>query len=524
MRKRVLCVMCVLAVSFSALAYRLADISVKTETAASVNSGISLETASVRGTVFDCNMKPLTNSEYVYTAVAKPTQRAVSVFEKELSADEFEAVREKLLSGRPVTVTVSSFDCANGDVKVVRTPHRYSSVACHIVGYTDGIGRGVSGTEKAFDEILAESEKQYFARVETDAQGRVLLGKEITADDVFAPTSGVMLTIDADIQRVCENALDSSQSVCAAAVVIDVNSGAIRACVSRPAFNQYNIAASLNDVNSPLINRAFSAFSVGSVFKPVVAAAALENGIGEDFSYECTGSVTLNGVTFNCHKHDGHGRITMRRAMAVSCNTYFIALAMQVGAEEIIRVASDFGFGKETVFADGMRSVSGNLPTESETDSDAALANLSFGQGSLTATPVQICAMYAAIANGGIYVEPYLAEGRVNEDGTTERFYEERSGKRIISRYTAEMLKDFLTAVVEEGSGSRARSEKVNCAGKTATAQTGRTENGEEIYNAWFAGFVRNYAIVILKENGGEGAISCAPVFREIADNLPIRN
>lgn len=528
MFRRVMCVLAVTVMAFSGLAYRTADLSLKTETAGVNNSGLLLETASVRGTVYDCNMKPLTNAEYKFTAIAKPTQKAASVLEKELDEKEFEEVKERILSGKPAVVTVSSKECENSDIKVISTPRRYLPLACHLIGYTDYSGKGISGAEKSFDSVLTAAEKRYYARVETDAHGRVFLGEEIGASDVFAPVSGVMLTIDRDIQEILEDALDSSGVGCAAAVVIDVNSGAIRACVSRPYYNQYDIASALNNPDSPLINRAFLPFSVGSVFKPVVAAAALESGIGTDFSYECTGSVSVNGVTFNCHKDEGHGKIDMKQAVANSCNTYFIALAQQVGAERIIETASAFGFGRETVFAHGMKSSAGNLPSAEEIDSLAALANISFGQGALTATPVQICAMYAAIANGGIYVEPYLAEGTVSEDGTVEKFVSDRAGKRIISQRTASILKEFLIAVIEEGSGSRAKAENIICGGKTATAQTGRTENGEEIYNAWFAGFFSaespKYAIVILKENGGEGALSCAPVFKKAAENISKTN
>lgn len=524
MFRRAMCVLTVLGVSFAALAYRTADLSLKTETAGVNNTGLILETSSVRGTVYDCNMKPLTNAEYVFNAIAKPTQKAVSVLGKELDEKEFEAIKERLLSGKPVTVRVNSKECENSDIKIVSVPERYLPLACHIIGYTDYSGAGVSGIEKAFDETLSFSEKRFTARIQTDAHGRVFLGEEIAAEDVYAPVQGVMLTIDRDIQSIVENALDESGAECASAVVIDVNSGAIRACVSRPGFDQYNIAASLKDEKSPLINRAFLPFSVGSVFKPVVAAAALESGVGTDFSYECTGSVTVNGVTFNCHKHEGHGLIDMKKAVAESCNTYFIALAQEIGAQKIIGMASAFGFGKETVFASGMKSSQGNLPTAEETDSLAALANLSFGQGALTATPVQICAMYAAIANGGIYVSPYLAQGKVDGNGEVEKFNPEISGTRIISEKTAEILQSFLIAVVEEGSGSRAKCEGFVCGGKTATAQTGKTVDGEEIFNAWFAGFFSagnsRYAVVILRENGGEGALSCAPVFRKTAEKI----
>lgn len=524
LKKRALIVFAFFTAVMAYLGLRTADIASQVQVAASSASGIRFDIAYLRGTIYDCKLNPLTNCRTVYAAVAKPTQKALAALESELDTSEFSAVKEKMLSGNPVLLQVRDKSCGGGDVTVVAYPERYGSLACHIIGYLGYEGNGVSGAEKAFDGVLSAAGYPVYARVSCDANGRVLLGEKTVVENEIFPVSGIALTIDADIQKIAEQALDSSGAGCAAAVVIDVETGAVRACASRPAFSQSDIASALDNPDSPLINRAFLPFSVGSVFKPVVAASALENGIGSSFSYNCTGSVTLNGVTFSCHKKEGHGELDMRGAVANSCNTYFIALALETGADNVLETARKFGFGAETVFADGMRSCAGNLPEK--VDSKAAAANLSFGQGELTATPVQICAMMAAIANGGYSVLPYLVEGEVNSQGALIRkggYYEK---KRVVSPETAELLRSFLLAVVEEGSGSRAKSDYVSCAGKTATAQTGRSENGEEIYNAWFAGYFPaqepKYAVVILRENGGEGAISCAPVFKIIAENVTV--
>lgn len=522
LKRRAVIIFFLLSVFFVSLGFRTAGIASDVQTAAISGSGIRFDIAELRGTVYDCNLKPLTNSETLYKAIAKPTQKAMAALEKELDAEEFMLVKEKMLAGEAVCVDVSSGSCNGQDIRVVEYPKRYGSYACHLIGYCGFDGGGVSGAEKAFDPLLESGGITVTARVCTDANGRVLLGEEIEEQSGVFPAQGVVLTVDKDIQKIVEDALDSSGAKCAAAVVTDVETGAIKACVSRPSFNQYDVASALDNPDSPLINRAFLPFSVGSVFKTVVAAAALENGVKKDFSYECTGSVTLNGVTFNCHKKDGHGVLDMKDAVANSCNTYFIALALETGVKNILETAEKFGFGRETLLADGMKSRSGNLPQK--VDSQAATANLSFGQGELTATPVQICAMMAAVANGGYYVEPYLVEGRVGADGVfiKEQGYSEK--KRIVSSETVEQLQTFLAAVVEEGSGKRAKSDLVVCSGKTATAQTGRFDSDGEIYNAWFAGYFPaespEYAVVILKEDGGEGAISCAPVFKEIAEGI----
>ncbi len=489
-------------------------------------SSMTVDLVSLKGTVYDCNMLPLTNGETVMYAAAKPSGNSLSQLKGKVLPDVFDSVMERMSRGKPVTVKIDSSVEENEDIKEIIVPERYfqNSLACHVIGYLDSEGKGISGIEKAYDALLSEKISTVNVRFSSNAKGRVMLGEEISVEGNEIPKNGVVLTIDKNIQSITENALDNSGCDRAAAVVIDIESGAIRAGVSRPLFNQNNIADYLNNEKSPLINRAFLPFSVGSVFKPVVAAAALKKGISENFEYNCTGSVTYNGVTFNCHKKEGHGVLDLEGAVANSCNTYFIELALKTGAENIIETADDFGFGKEITFAAGMKSSSGYLPDITEIDSKAAIANISFGQGALLATPVQICSAFAAVARGGVYIKPYLIEGETDADGNLIPIKKYEEKKQIISEEIAELLRKFLEKVVAEGSGTRANSDLVSVAGKTATAQTGNFDGEEEIYNAWFAGYFPadnpKYAVAIIRENGGEGAISCAPVFKEIAERV----
>ncbi len=524
--KRAIVVFLVLVMAFAGVGARIISVGSESIQAAGVASGMMVDVTTLRGTIYDCNMNPLTNAETEIYAAAKPTNRAIGILKECLQPEIFESVKERMSKGKPVVVKTEMSVEETDDIKTIFVAKRYSvsSLACHVIGYLDGEKNGVSGIEKSYNDILSQAVSNVTARFSANAGGRVMIGEDVEISGTEAPKSGVALTIDKNIQQITELALDNSGAECAAAVVIEIESGAIKACVSRPAFDQTDVGASLNDVNSPLINRAFLPFSVGSVFKPVVAAAALEKGISDGFEYNCTGSVVHNGVTFNCHKHSGHGVLDMQGAVANSCNTYFIALAIETGADALTETAGKFHFGEEVIFADGMKSSAGYLPQADELDSKAAIANISFGQGSLLATPVQICAMTAAIARNGVYVQPYLIEGEVNEKGELTRIVNYGERKQIISETTAKKLRKYLEKVVEDGSGRRAAGKIVSSAGKTATAQTGKSENGEEIYNAWFSGYFPadnpKYAVTILKENGGEGSLSCAPVFKTIAETI----
>lgn len=510
----------------SGLGLRIINISENTVQAANTVSTKSVDLATLKGTIYDCEMRPITNAEREIYIVAKPGNRAVALLKEVLAPEIFESVKERMSKGKPVAVKSEKAVENGDDIKTVYVPKRYgnNTFACHIIGYLDGENNGISGIEKAYNSILSEEFRTPRVRFSADANGRAMLGEKITVENNGIPKTGVVLTIDKDIQETAELALDQSGAECAAAVVIDIESGAIRACVSRPDFDRNNLSAALKSNKSPLINRALLPFSVGSVFKPVVAAAALENGIESGFEYNCTGNVTYNGVTFNCHKRSGHGILDMQGAVANSCNTYFIALALETGAENIVHVSKLFGFGKETNLCEGIRGAAGYMPETHELDSKAALANLSFGQGSLLATPVQICAMMATLANDGIFVKPYLVEGEVDSEGDYIRRENYREHIRIVSEETAAILKKCLESVVAVGSGKKAASEFVSSAGKTATAQTGKTVNGKDLYNTWFAGYFPadspKYAIAILRENGEEGAVNCAPVFKLIAETI----
>ncbi len=528
MRKRALTVFSLVLFSFLLVGLRTADLMLSVEFADKTVSGKRMDIATLRGSVYDCNMELLTNSEYEIYSAAKPTVKAFEALKNNTVSHSVEAIKERMQKKNPIVIKTEELITDCNDILSVLVPSRYAadSLLCHIIGYTDSSGNGISGIEKYYNSVLSESAKEVYARFLTDANGGVLIGENIEISDSSAPEGGVVLTIDKNIQKIAEKALDESGAECAAAVVIEIESGAIRACVSRPMFNQNDISKSLEDPLSPLINRAFMPFSVGSVFKPVVASAALECGISENFEYNCTGSVILNGVTFNCHKKDGHGVLDMDGAVTNSCNTYFIELALKTGAKNIIEVAEKFAFGIQTKLDEEIFSKSGNLPEYSEIDSKASLANLSFGQGSLTATPVQICSMISTIANNGMFVNPYLVEGIVSSDGNYIGIKNYSENRQIISESTAMKIQKFLLSVIENGSGKRAESKLVICAGKTATAQTGKFKDNEEIYNAWFAGYFPadnpEYSVVILKEDGGEGAVSCAPVFKKIAEEIAL--
>ena len=280
----------------------------------------------------------------------------------------------------------------------------------------------------------------------------------------------------------------------------------------------------LKDENSPLINRALTAYNFGSIFKLVTAAAALESGVSENFEYECKGFNEIEGNRFNCFGSRPHGIENMEQAVAYSCNGYFIELAKRIGAKSILNMAKKFKFGENINLAPGIFCCEGVLPPEESLEKLGILANFSFGQGKLTVTPLQVSGMINAIASGGVYSYPKLVYGLADENMRILK-NENKAPERIFSESTAEQLKRYMVSSIEYGTSTKGKPEKTNAAAKTSTAQTGiKNSDGSEVIQAWFAGFFPaenpKYSVVVLAEGGKGGGESCGPVFKEIIDGM----
>lgn len=479
-----------------------------------------------RGTIYDRSLRPLVNTEAEYVAVVAPESDAAA----ELAAlaphvSDLSALEQGFERGLPFTIRVDSPDIRADGVTVVRTLRRYAqtAVAPHVVGYVDGDGKGVSGIEKAFDAALSAQSGSETVSIAVDALRRPLAGVEPEVTQKGDSAAGVVLTLDKNIQLAAQEAAAKYlKSGCA--VVMDVKSGDLLAVASEPAYSPDDVAAALKAEDSPLVNRAFSAYNLGSIFKIAVASTALENGVSSARTYTCTGEVDVSGRAFHCEKRSGHGTEDMALAFANSCNTYFITLGQLIGGKAILATAGRFGFGTGTVFAPGLASDAGQLPQASVLSSPAAVANLSIGQGTLMVTPVQVACMVSAVANGGLLPTARLVDGTTSGDGKVKDEYPNAVPERVLPASVAAQVRGFMIETVDEGTGQPAKPVYGGAGGKTSTAETGWVQNGKIINQAWFAGFYPaaspRYAIVAVCENGTAGGADAGPVFRSIANSL----
>jgi cell division protein FtsI/penicillin-binding protein 2 len=308
-------------------------------------------------------------------------------------------------------------------------------------------------------------------------------------------------------------------------LVLDVRTATLRACVSVPGFDPADPAASLEAPDSPFLNRALQAYAVGSVFKPVLAAAALEAGLAPE--YDCNGAVVVDGQIFRCAGGVPHGEVDLSAALAKSCNGYFIRLGQQLGAQALLQQAQALGFGRSIGLAEGLTAQSGALPGAEELAQSGQLANFSFGQGSLLATPLQVAAMMNTIASGGVYRTPFFVCGSVDEtDGTPLETFAHPQSRRVMSAENAALLRKMLQQV-EEGTAQDAAWLEEGAGGKTGTAQTGQfTPDGTERKNLWFAGFYPaqqpRYTIVVLQDGQVSTEHSSAAIFARLCAMLDL--
>ncbi len=473
-----------------------------------------------RGTIFDTNMKSLTNAKSkIYTAVT-PTDEGKNTMSRYLDVEEMRELSKVLADGKPVLIETEKEIKGDGVMSIeVPVCEDEDTLAPHLIGYLDGDGHGVFGLEKVFDDLLY-SEKTVDFLYACDAKGDLLSRFSVeSVSDERITSSGVKTTIDADIQKIAEEVMEDFKS--GALIVSEVGTGKIRAVVSRPDFNPVNIKDYLKDETSPLLNRAFCAYNVGSVFKPCVAAAALEQGVFGSFLYDCTGGKVIGGKNFACHNLGGHGTLGITDAIAFSCNTYFYTLGQKAGAAAVLSMANSLFFGQRHTFYQGLYTEKGNMPSEKQVLlSEQTLANTVIGQGDIMLTPVSLLTLYEAVANKGEYVMPSLIEGIVT-DGVAEELAPSPP-TRVMSERTAETLKKALIDVINKGTGKAAAPKNCTAAGKTATAQTGWIIDEKAVNHSWFCGFFPaenpRYVAVIISENTSGGGTPCPPVFSALAD------
>lgn len=437
-----------------------------------------------------------TNNAYKYIAVIRPNPRSIGELEKVFSKSEQKEIINELKNGKPVVRLLDEYPSQT--FKSIKVYKRYDDDNnLHQI-----IAKQSNGLLNHTGEEIGKSTVMFGV----DANGRILDGDEGTLEQTnYDSKEGYRLSVDKRIQDITVDASSKMKNGCV--IVMNTEDSSILACVNKP-YDNYLI-------------KAFSRYSVGSVFKIVVAACALENDV--NIKYNCTGKIKVGDTEFSCQNNHIHSNQTLKQALANSCNCYFVNLANTLGSDKLLETCDKLGFNDYTNLFDGWNIVNSYLPTKSDLLSKGELSLFGFGQGKLTASPLQIASVLCTIANDGYYSQPKLVLSNVNNQNVqTDIVYP--SKEKVLKTNTCKKLIEYMRYVVTDGTARIVMNGDKKSAGKTATAQTGQYYNGVEKLNTWFVGLYPydnpQYAVVVMTEQGSSGAEDCCPIFSTIVGQL----
>ncbi len=420
-------------------------------------------------------------------------------------------------------------------------PEEYKKLDPKIYSLTDNVGK--SGLEYVYDKILRGINGKKTILV--DATGRII--KELS---IQKPKDGLSLklSINSGLQKKAEEelskAIKKAKAHSGCVVILNPQNGEVMALVSLPSYNNNDFAQGIdkkkyndyiNNPYRPLFDRSISGeYPPGSTFKPIVAAAALEQEIiNENTSFLSTGGIRLGKWFFPDWKRGGHGITAVRRAIAESINTFFYYIGggydkfKGLGEEKIIDYAKLFGLG-ETTNIDLPWEAKGFLPTKKwkeRTKNEAWYIgdtyHLSIGQGDILVTPLQISTYIAFFANGGILYQPHIVRSFVNDKCETVKKQKIKViRKNFISKKNIKIVRQGMRQAVLSGSARRLKSLPIKVAGKTGTAQWSSKKGNKP--HAWFTCFAPynnpKIVITVLVEKAGEGNEIALPVAQKILE------
>jgi penicillin-binding protein 2 len=532
-----------------------------------------------RGEIFDRCHRPLAKNVQNYNATfvpeeAEDREKVLRILKKilKLKEEDLVSIRKSIKKHPkffPTTILedLTWDQLARLEVNMLALPGVYiehgfkrhyplGGVGVHVLGYTSapsaaeaqgnkvlmmpGAKVGKSAIESFYEDHLQGTAGQ--KEIEVDARGRLIRELKYTAS---TPGHDLHLTLDSDLQMAMAEIFEEKNVESGAAVVLDSETGDVLGLVSVPGFNPdlfyHGIDAQswnalLKDPYKPMTNKAISGqYSPASIFKIIVALAALQEGHSLYEDYSCHGHYLVGNHRFHCWKKGGHGAVNLYQALIRSCDVYFYHLARKLGEKPILEMAKRFGL-KDITGIDLPNEVDGFLASpvwkkkirkEQWYLGDTILTAI--GQAYVLSTPLQMAVMMAQVANGGRKIKPRLLRQDLSPSP------KDAVG---VSRDILTMVLSALTDAVNIPGGTSYRSRIVDAhrtmGGKTGTAQVRRIsmqerrEGGRKTDdipwhlrdNALFVGFAPThdpkYVVAVIAEHKGFGGVVAAPIASKI--------
>ena len=413
-------------------------------------------------------------------------------------------------------------------------------LASQLLGFVNDENKGKYGIEESLDTELRGKDGKLKAI--TDQKGVPLLaaGDNILIDPIEG--EDVVLTVDVGMQRQLEDilktGLDKAKSKSGSALIIEAKTGAVKAMANYPTYNPTEYSK-IEDASLFMNANVATPLEVGSIMKPLTAAAALQYGVvNKDTTYYDPSRFKVDDATVtNIEEDGGAGTRSIADILQLSLNTGATWLLMQMGGGQINEQArtkwynfmtDKYGFGNQTGIEQGYED-GGFIP--SPTDGfglNIQYANTAFGQG-MTATTLQMGAALASVINGGTYYKPHLVQKTIQKDGTEHIKQPEVVRSNVVSADVSKTMRDLMNYVVSKNNRPAIR-QGYTVGGKTGTAEIAKKSGGyyDDKFNGTYVGFVGKdepeYVIVVRVNEpniaGYAGAQAAAPIFASLSNML----
>lgn len=460
------------------------------------------------------NARFITEPEVVYEALAEIVEINKDDFMEEVSDsdDPYIVIADRISTEQAREIRVLDIEGVGAYPEKWRR-YPYGSLASHVLGYVgysdDDERTGIYGVERYYDGILDRDNSglytNFFAQVFSG------IGSALTGD-VISRDGDVVLTIEPDVQSYLEQVLadtaaewNTEQMM---GIVIDPNTGAIKAMAVNPTYdpNNYGAADSVSTYTNSLVQ---SRYEMGSIIKALTVAAGLDAGvITPETTYEDKGSIELSGYTISNYDGRARGVVGMQEVLSQSLNTGASYIARELGHDRMREYFYGFGLGEKTDIK--LPGEVGNAISNLEVDRELAFATASFGQG-IALTPISTVRALSALANGGRLVQPHVVQSIDWRLGGSSNVTPDE-GRRILKPETSEEISRMLVNVTDEAlAGGDHSRERHSIGVKTGTAQIAQPGGGyyDNLFNHTYFGYFPAYEpefLVFLMARQPQGA------------------
>lgn len=437
---------------------------------------------------------------FIYFQTVVSSNVITSPYNKRQDTFADRVIRGDILTGDGVVIATTNVAEDGTETRV----YPYDNLFAHAVGYAS---HGKTGIELLANYQLLTSHAYFPERFVNEVQEEKNMGDRVVS------------TLNYELQKTAYDALGSHQG---AVIAIEPSTGKILAMVSKPDYNPNEIDGNWDAISgsseSILLNRATQGlYPPGSTFKILTLLEYRREGNDlENWSYDCTGSYTEDGVTINCYHQTSHGMLDLKTAFAKSCNGAFAKIGLELDHTSFMDTCSELLFNSDLPLEIPYRSSSVSLEKDSST---GTVMQTAIGQATTEVTPMHMALITSAIANGGNLMKPYLIDSIENYTGEQVKKYMPSTYGKLMSAEEAEFLTEYMTETVLSGTASKLQSDSYTAAGKTGTAEYSSDKSKS---HAWFVGFSNvedpDLVVCVLVEGAGSGSEYAVPIAKKVFD------